>query len=116
MEEILSRAKKFVQEAEVFEVSSEETSVRFEANKLKQLQTSQSTSVSLRVVKDGRTGYATSTGTADIARLVDNAIETAEFGSEAMFVFPGKEKYPKVEVFDPAVGKVSIKEMAELGE
>ena len=116
MEEILARAKKSVQEAEVFEVSSEETSVRFEANKLKQLQTSQSTSVALRVVKDGRTGYATSTGTGDTARLVNNAIETAEFGSEAKFKFPGKENYPKVEVFDAAVGNVSIKEMAGLGE
>jgi PmbA protein len=116
MEEILARAKNSVQEAEVFEVSSEETSVRFEANRLKQLQTSQSTSVALRVVKDGRTGYATSTGTADTARLVDNAIETAEFGSEAKFQFPGKEKYPKVEVFDAAAGKISIKDMAGLGE
>jgi PmbA protein len=116
MEEILAIARKSAQEAEVFQVSSEETSVRFEANKLKQLQTSQSTSVALRVVKNGRIGYATTTGINDSARLVNNAVETAEFGSEAKFVLPGKEKYPKVEVFDPAVGKVSIKDMAGLGE
>jgi PmbA protein len=116
MEEILARAKKYVQEAEVYQVSSEETSVKFEANKLKQLQTSQSTSVALRVIKDGRIGYATTTGISDAARLVSNAVETAEFGSEAKFVMPGKEQYPKVYVYDAAVNKVSTGEMVGLGE
>ena len=116
MEEILARAKKYVQEAEVYRVSSEETSVRFEANKLKQLQTSQSTTIALRVIKDGRIGYAVTTGTGDIERLVNNAVETAEFGMEAKFQLPGKQTYPKVEVYDKEVGAVSIKEMTGLGE
>ena len=116
MEEILARAKKAAQTAEVFQVSSEETSVRFEANKLKQLQTSQSTSVALRVVNNGRIGYATTTGSGDAETLVANAVETAEFGTEAKFQFPGKEKYPKTDVFDPAVNDISTQEMVELGE
>ena len=116
MEEILARAKKVAQTAEVFQVSSEETIVRFEANKLKQLQTSQSTSVALRVVNNGRIGYATMTGTGDGTQLVANAVETAEFGSEAKFQLPGKEKYPDVDIFDPAVGDVAIKDMVELGQ
>jgi PmbA protein len=116
MEEILARAKKIVQEAEVYQLSSEETSVKFEANKLKQLQTSQSTSVALRVIKDGRIGYATTTGVSDAARLVNDAAETAEFGSEAKFTLPGKAQYPKVDVYDAAINKVSTKEMVGLGE
>ncbi len=116
MEEILARAKKAAEKAEVFQVSSEETSVRFEANRLKQLQTNQSTSVALRVINNGRIGYATTTGAGDAAQLVNNAVETAEFGSEAKFQLPGKEKYPKIDIFDPAVSDVSIKEMVELGE
>jgi PmbA protein len=116
MEEILAKAKKTVQEAEVFQVSSEETTVRFEANKLKQLQTSQSTSVALRVVKNGRIGYATTTGIEKKDQLVNNAVETAEFGSEAKFTLPGKAVYPKVDVYDAAVNNVSIKDMTGLGE
>jgi PmbA protein len=116
MEEILARAKKLVQEAEVYQISSEETSVKFEANKLKQLQTSQSTSLALRVIKDGRIGYATTTGISDAARLVNDAAETAEFGSEARFTMPGKVQYPKVDVYDPATNKVSTKKMVGLGE
>jgi PmbA protein len=116
MEEILAKAKKSAQEAEVYQVLSEETQVRFEANKLKQLQTSQSTSVALRVVKDGRIGYATTTGISDAARLVNDAVETAEFGSEAKFTLPGRESYPGVEVYDPAANNVTTKDMVGLGE
>jgi len=116
MEQILARAKKAAAEAEVFQVSSEETQVRFEANRLKQLQTSQSTSVALRIIKNGRIGYATTTGAGDGQQLVKDAVETAEFGTEARFQLPDSTRYPKVEIFDPAVEAVSIKEMVRLGE
>ena len=116
MENILSRAKKVAGEAEVYYVSSEDTQVRFEANRLKHLQTSQQTSLALRIVKDGRTGYATTTGLGDAERLVKDAVETSEFGTEARFQFPGNTGYPQVDIFDPAVEAVPIKDMVGLGE
>ncbi|MHB8105153.1 MAG: TldD/PmbA family protein [Dehalococcoidales bacterium] len=116
MEAILARAQKAAKEAEVFEVTSEETQVRFEANRLKQMQTNQSTTLALRIIKDGRVGYATTTGISDGQQLVKDAVETAVFGSEAKFKLPDGTKYPKVDIFDPAVEKVSIKEMVTLGE
>jgi PmbA protein len=116
MEQILARAKKVAAEAEVYQVSSEETQVRFESNRLKQLQTNQSTSVSLRIVKDGRIGYATTTGTADRQELVGNAVETAAFGTEARFHLPDTTDYPKVSIFDSSVEAISINKMISLGE
>ncbi len=116
MEYILARAKKVAEEAEVFQVSSEETQVRFEANRLKQLQTNQTTSMALRIIKDGRIGYATTTGTGDEEVLVRNAVETAEFGTVARFQLPDTKDYPEVDIYDPAVESVSIKEMIGLGE
>jgi PmbA protein len=116
MEQILARARKAAGEAEVFRVSSEETQVRFEANRLKQLQSSQTTSVALRIIKDGRIGYATTTGTGDARELVRDAVETAAFGTEARFQLPDNTKYPAVDIFDPAVASVPIKEMVRLGE
>ncbi len=116
MEQILSRAKKVAEEAEIFEVSSEETQVRFEANRLKQLQTNQTTSLALRIIKDGRIGYATTTETGDEEVLVRNAVETAEFGTVARFQLPDTKDYPEVDTYDPAVESVSIKEMINLGE
>ena len=46
---ILDRAKKTAQSAEVFMFTSEETPVVFEANRLKSLQSKESTSISLRI-------------------------------------------------------------------
>jgi PmbA protein len=116
MEEILARAKKAAGAAEVFTISSEETQVRFEANRLKQLQTNQSTSVALRIIKDGRIGYATTTGTGDGQQLVKDAVETAAFGTEARFELPDSLAYPKVAIFDSSVETVAISEMVRLGE
>ena len=116
MEHILSQAKKVAEEAEVFRVISEETRVKFEANKLKQLQTRQKTSLALRIIKDGRTGYAISTEMSDGQELVENAVETAEFGTAAKFQFPSSTEYPQIHVLDEAIDYVSVREMIGLGE
>lgn len=116
MEEILKKAKRVTQAAEVFVVSSEETSVQFEANRLKHVQSRQSQSVSLRVIKNGRIGYATGTNIDDAQSLVDMAVETAQFGQKAEFEFPDAAEYKGIRIYDSAVGKVSPEEMKELGE
>ncbi len=116
MEEIMERAKKMAEEAEVFTISSEETSVQFETNRLKHLQTRQSTTVALRIIRQGKIGYATTTRLDDIHELVNNAVETAQFGMPAMFQLPVVSIYPDVAVFDPAVESVPVEMMIELGK
>ena len=116
MEAILAQAVKVAEEAEVFSVTSEETQVKFEANRLKHLQTKQQTSTALRVIKQGKIGYATTTGLGNSHNLVSNAAETAQFGMPAKFQLPPLSHYPEVEVFDGGIESVSIEEMIRLGE
>ncbi|MFC1958442.1 TldD/PmbA family protein [Chloroflexota bacterium] len=116
MESILEKAKKVAEEAEVFTISSEETPLQFEANRLKHVQSKQSTSVALRIIKQGRVGYATSTELEDGQNLVNMAVETAQFGQTAEFEFPSLTSYPQLEIFDPSIESVSTEEMAKLGE
>ena len=116
MEDILTQAKKVAEEAEVFMVSSEEIPVQFEANRLKHIQNKQSRSLALRIVRQGKIGYSATTELGDSQRLVNNAVETAQFGMLAKFEFPSPASYPRVEVFDPNVESVSIEEMIKLGE
>ena len=52
LERILELAKRSADQVEVFAVSSEETPVRFEANRLKQLSTRETQGVALRLIKD----------------------------------------------------------------
>ncbi|TET25948.1 MAG: TldD/PmbA family protein [Dehalococcoidia bacterium] len=116
MEAILAQAKKLAEAAEVFTVSSEETSVRFEANRLKHIQSRQHRSVALRLIKQGRLGHASIAGPDDNQDLVAMAVESASLGMSAKFSFPSPTPYPQVEVFDPDIKSVSIGEMAKLGE
>ena len=116
MEEILSLAKKAAEEAEVYMVTSEETPVQFESNRLKNIQYKQSQTVALRIIKNGKTGYATSTTLENRQQLVADAVATAEFGTRAEFQFPSVKTYPEVSIFDSAVEKVSLEQMTQLGE
>jgi len=116
MEDILAQAKKVAEEAEVFMISSEETPVQFEANRLKDIQSKQSSSVALRIIKDGRVGYASATGSANSRELVSMAVETARYGMTAKFEFPAMANYSHIEIFDPDVESVPLEKMVELGE
>ncbi len=116
MEKILILAQQAAEEAEIFTVSSEEMPVQFEANRLKNIQSKQSSSIALRIIKQGKIGYAATTEPGDSQSLVNNAVETAQFGMPADFQFPSLASYPQIEVFDPEVESVSIDKMVELGE
>jgi len=115
VENILTQAKKVAEVADVFMVSSEETSVQFETNRLKHIQSKQSTSLALRIIKQGKIGYATATDLGN-QNLVNMAVATAQFGMTAKFELPSLTSYPQVEVFDSGVESVSIEDMAKLGE
>ncbi|MBA7670578.1 hypothetical protein ES703_78724 [subsurface metagenome] len=116
MEQILAQAKKVAEEVEVFMVSSEQTPVQFEANRLKHIQSKQSSYVALRIIRGGKMGYATTTELGDSQNLVNAAVETAQFGMIAKFELPSLTLYPEIEVFDPKVESVSIEKMIKLGE
>jgi len=116
VENILDQAKRIAEEAEVFMISSAETPVQFEANRLKYIQNKRTSSVALRIVRQGRIGYATTTEPGDSQNLVNNAVETAQFGMTAKFEFPSLTAYPQVEAYDPDVESVSLEKMIELGE
>jgi len=124
IEQVLRFAQKVAEQAEVFWVSSQETPVHFEANKLKQVQTKESSSVALRIIKGGRVGFSAASGPQPnlslrgigVSRnLIDMAVETSLFGNSARFQLPSSRDYPGVSIFDPQIEKVTIEKMIELG-
>jgi len=116
MDEILSLAKKIAEQAEVFQVSSKMTPVNFEANRLKQVQTKESAGTALRLVRDGRIGFAQVDGFVEPQALVNMAVETCQFGMPAKFDFPGPTAYPQIDIFDSQIDDVTTDDMVELGE
>jgi PmbA protein len=115
MNEFLQRAAKNAKQAEVFEVRSRRTPVRFEANELKQVQTKESFSTALRIIKDGRVGFASASGAVSPEVLASMAEDTSRFGPEANYSLPGPSPKIKVEIYDPAMEEVTPESMVELG-
>jgi len=116
-EPILAVARRLgAQQAEVFAVETTETPVRFEANRLKEINSRQTSGAALRVIVDGRIGFASSTKPGDVEQLATAAVETAPFGPEAHLDFPLNTEAPAVEVFDEAVESLSVDQMVEAGQ
>ena len=113
---ILDEAARRFDTAEVFEESGESVSVSFEDNRLKEITVRQFRGVGLRVVHDGRIGFASTTDLRDPARLVEMAGASASFGDEAKFDLPAQPaELPTRETYDPAVPDVPISRMVEMG-
>lgn len=107
---------KGAQQAEAYQVANEETPVKFEANRLKELNSRRTSGVALRVIKNGRIGFASSTRPGDVDDLVHAAIEMSPFGPEAHFDFPKQVEAPVVDTFDPATEAFAIDDMIQTGQ
>ncbi|MFC1911429.1 TldD/PmbA family protein [Chloroflexota bacterium] len=116
LEKVLSSARREAEQAEVFSASVRATTIQFEANELKQVQTKESSSTALRIFKEGRIGFATASGGGDVEALVDMAVETSQFGSPADFQFPSPQDYSKAHIFDPEVQKMAMERMVDIGK
>lgn len=115
MEKLLELALRESQQAEVFEVRSESSLVHFEANRLKQVETRQSSSVALRLVRSGRIGFSSASGAFSPEKLVAMAIEASSFGAPARMTFPGARELPAVRIFDERVAALEAGPMIEMG-
>jgi PmbA protein len=113
LEQILDRALKVAEKAEVFQVTSHNTPVKFEANRLKHIQTKETTGTALRMIKNGRIGFAQASGKVDPDELVNMALETSAFGTEARFEFPSPANYHNVEIFNPEVERIKLDDMVQ---
>ena len=108
MEDILARAKKVAEAAEVFTTSVEETSVQFETNRLKHVQGKQSTTMALRVIKNGRIGYALSSGEGKECRSGSDGTGNRPVRyARKIRISRLQLTYPEVAVFDDKVPQVT---------
>ncbi|MFQ3616588.1 MAG: TldD/PmbA family protein [Cyanobacteriota bacterium] len=89
--------------AEVYESQSLSRPVFFEANRLKQLETSQAEGIALRLWRDGRPGLAVAYGPVDASVLVERAIALSQLSEpEIIELAPANTKqYPDVGVGVP---------------
>jgi PmbA protein len=101
MQDLIVKAKEQAQQAELYQITVTETPVRYENNKLKGIDARSRQINALRIVKDGKLGFATSTGD-NLQPLLDMAVTNAQFGREWDLPLPGAASLPQVELTHPS--------------
>ena len=102
--------------AELFELRSLAMPVHFAASALESVKSVETTGRALRVIRDGRLGFSTTTDMADGKTVVGNALESAQFGDAVTLRFPKKKRMPAVQCFDPEVELLDEESLIALGE
>ena len=116
LEELLDKARKISQGAEVFHLLHRDEPVHFEANRVKLVETRESSGVALRIIKDGKIGFCSTSDFTDPDGLINKALEMVSFGPEARLGFPSYCGFPQVEVYDADTEAVSMEDMINLGQ
>lgn len=107
IDEILEKAKKKTDCAEVYRIKSETAACAWNADKLKIAEAKETMGVALRVLIGGRLGFFATNKLDDAGRIVDTACEIAPFG----FKFAGE--FPKS--YSPAQGSFFHKPTSATG-
>lgn len=115
LEGLLDRASRVCDAAEVFYVHHRDEPVLFEANRLKAVETRESSGVALRIIKDGRMGLSSTSDLKNAGSLVENTLEIVPFGPEAHLGFPSLRNFPPVDVYDAGTESVPVDKMVGLG-
>lgn len=113
--DLLSAVRAKAKQAEVYSVSSESTEIHFEANEMKSATVQETQGTALRVIVDGRLGFAAASGTVPEGELIENALASARYGDQVPIVFPAAAPGPEVKTYDPELANVPIPRLVEIG-
>ena len=113
--DIINQLEKQAEQYEVLHTKNEETSVVYEANKLKTSTVAETSGSAVRVINKGKLGFAASTDDAAVDKLVANALESASFGEEGPLTFPRQQSANPVKTYDPAVANLPISRLVDMG-
>lgn len=101
--EILGSLSGQVEQAEVYQVHSLSEPVSFRGGQLETVRRVAMAGRTLRLIRQGRLGFSTTTDMDHSATLVRNALATADFGQPVTFSFPASQPSAPVRCFDPQI-------------
>jgi PmbA protein len=106
-------AKKICDKAEVYSIQYTDNAVLFENAKLNNIDSKLQSGVSLRVIKDGKLGFAYTRNLKDRQELLQNALDSLEGGVEADYDFPLTKELPRLDTYDPSLEDLTGSAMVE---
>jgi PmbA protein len=113
MEQLLQMAKKVCDQAEIFSISYTDDSVFFENARLHNIDSKKQSGFSLRIIKDGKLGFAYTRNLIDRQELLANALDSLKGGVEANYDFPLTKGLPQLDAFNPSIENVSSSQLVE---
>ena len=114
--DVLAQLTPQTEQVEVVHLNNETTTINFEANRLKTSKVEETAGIAVRVLKDGRLGFAASSDLTATDKLVRNALESAAYGDKIPLTFPGPQPSPDVRTFDAAIADLPVARMVEIGQ
>jgi PmbA protein len=114
--EILERAASFVAEAEVFETETLAWPVSFKFGQLESAKFVETRGRALRVIQEGRLGFASSGDWSDAEGLLQSGLESVQLGGPAPFHFPAYAPPSAVQCYDPEMEGIEVSHMIEMGK
>lgn len=113
MEKILEMAMKVCDKAEVYSYEPKNISVSFENAKLHDIESKFQAGVSLRIIKDGKLGFAYTRNLINRDELLKNALDSLEGKVKAEYNFPFTKDIAQLDTYDSSIEKISGTEMVE---
>jgi PmbA protein len=113
--DIMKELCKKAEQVEIISLQNETTTVSFEANQLKSSKVAETRGMAVRVVRDGRLGFAASSDEKAITKLAANVLESAAYGDRLAIHFPALQPAPRVNSYDQKIVDLSIPRLVEMG-
>lgn len=100
MEKLMEIAKKISDQVEIYSIEGRAKSISFENAKLKDIDSSMQSGFSLRIIKNGKLGFAFTKNLIDREEFLQNALDSLKGGVEALFELPLTKKLPKLSTYE----------------
>mgnify|MGYP001175488899 CR=1 FL=1 len=107
MERLMALAKEQTDQIELYALDQTSNHVEFEAGKLIDIQSTIESGVTMRLIKDGKLGFAYTRNLNDRESLVRNARDSLKGGVEVRFDFPAPMKMSMVHDHDDRIKEAS---------
>lgn len=103
MKKLLEMAKKVCDQAEVYSHEHTESEVDFTHAELHDIKSKIQSGVALRIIKDGKMGFAYTRNLINREELLKNALDSLKGKVEANYDFPLTENLPKLNTYDNSI-------------
>jgi len=113
VEQLLEMAGKVCDSAEIYSIDYADKSVFFENAKFNNADSKFQSGLSLRIIKEGKLGFAYTRNLTDRQEFLQNALDSLKGGVGAGFDFPLTKELPRLAIFDPSLENLSAEKMVQ---